>query len=605
MLETPLVGLTAIVVLGVGSQWLAWRLKLPAIIVLLVAGVLAGPVSGFLNPDELFGEVLFPIISLAVALILFEGGLSLRLRDLREIGAVMRNLMTIGVLLTWALSAVAAHYLAGLQWGLSLLLGALLVVTGPTVIIPLLKHVRPRGPAGLIARWEGIVNDPIGAILAVLVFEALLAGGQEGVLAHGLRGLLEAAVAGALCGLAGALVVYIVLKRRWAPDYLQPPIALMMVFAAFALSNSMSHESGLLAVTVMGIVLANQKQVAVQNIVEFKENLRVLLISSLFILLAARLQVGDLEQLDMGSLLFVGALIVFVRPISVWLSTVGMGLSWRERVFLSWMAPRGIVAAAVSAVFAIDLVAAGYEGAARLASLTFLVIVATVAVYGLTAAPLARRLGLAQSAPQGVAVLGASALGRAVGVALRELGFSVLLIDANYKNISTARMEGLPTYYGSAVSEHILDEIDLDGVGRLLALTTNDEANSLAALRFAEVFDNGEIYQLPPSKIAAGADEGEIFTPQHLRGRFLFAAEANAYELERRLEAGAQIKITSLTEAFSHADFIASYGREALSLFAVDAEGMLSVFSTDDEIVLQAGMTLVALVGGEGAALQV
>lgn len=601
MLDNPLVGLTAIIVLGVGAQWLAWRLKLPAIIALLVVGVLAGPVSGFLRPDKLFGEVLFPIISLAVALILFEGGLSLRLRDLKEIGAVMRNLMTLGVLLTWVLSALAAHYLAGLQWGLSALLGALLVVTGPTVIIPLLKHVRPRGAAGLIAKWEGIVNDPIGAILAVLVFEALLVGGEGGILAHGLRGLLEAAVAGLLCGLAGALVVYMVLKRRWAPDYLQNPVALMAVLAAFAASNVMSHESGLLAVTVMGIALANQKRVAVQHIVEFKENLRVLLISSLFILLAARLQVADLEQLDLGSLLFVGALIVFVRPVSVWFSTIGMGLTWRERAFLAWMAPRGIVAAAVSAVFAIDLVAAGYADAARLAPLTFLVIVATVAVYGLTAAPLARALGLAQSSPQGVVVLGASDLGRAVGVALRELGFAVLMVDANYKNISVARMAGLPTYYGSAVSEHILDEIDLDGIGRLLALTTNDEANSLAALRFSEVFDNGEIYQLPPNNMEEGLEEGKVFTPQHLRGRFLFAADANASALARRLGGGAQIKTTSLTETFSHADFIESYGEGALPLFGVDAEGGLHVFTTDGEVLLQAGMTVVALVGGEGA----
>ncbi len=599
MLENPLVGLTAIVVLGVGAQWLAWRLKVPAIIALLVVGVAVGPIGGLLHPDVLFGETLFPIISLAVALILFEGGLSLRLRDLKKIGAVMRNLMTLGVLLTWALSAAAAHYLADLQWGLAILLGALLVVTGPTVIIPLLKHVRPRGQVGLIAKWEGIVNDPIGAILAVLVFETLLAGGQGGALAHGMRSLLEAAVAGGLGGLAGAAVIFVVLKNRWAPDYLQNPVALMVVLATFTASNMISHESGLLAVTVMGIALANQKRVDVQHIVEFKENLRVLLISSLFILLAARLQLADLEQLNMGSLLFVAALIAVVRPLSVWLSTLGMGLSWRERVFLAWMAPRGIVAAAVSAVFAIDLAAAGYADAERLAPLTFLVIVATVAVYGLTAAPLARALGLAQSAPQGVVVMGASELGRALGEALRELGFAVLMVDANYRNISAARMAGLPAHYGSAIGEHILDEIDLDGIGRLLALTTNDEANSLAALRFAEVFDNGEIYQLPPSSGALDVDEHEIFAPQHLRGRFLFAAEANAYMLDRRLATGAQIKVTSLTDVFSHADFVERYGKGALPLLGVDRDGALHVFTTDEEVALQAGTTLVALVGGE------
>jgi len=278
-------------------------MRMPSILFLLVFGFLAGPVTGLLDPDALLGELLLPIVSISVAIILFEGGLTLRLEELREIGGVVLALVTLGAIVTWSLAAAAAHFVLGLEVQVAVLLGAVLVVTGPTVIGPLLRHVRPTGRVADILKWEGIVIDPIGALLAVLVFEALLVG-------------------------------------------------------AFVLSNHLQAESGLFAVTLMGLVLDNQKHVAVKHILDFKENLSVLIISALFILLSDRLEPSHFSHFGMESVLFLAILIFVARPTSVLTSTLRSDLDWRERLFLSWMAPRGIVAAAVASVFALKLSAA-------------------------------------------------------------------------------------------------------------------------------------------------------------------------------------------------------------------------------------------------------
>lgn len=588
-----LIGLAAVIGLGIGAQWLSWRLRLPSILLLLACGFVAGPLTGLLRPDAMFGDVLLPLVSLAVAVILFEGGLSLRVADLREIGPVIRNLMTIGVLVAWMLGALGAHYLAGLSWPLSALIGAVLVVTGPTVILPLLRQVRPAGSIGHIVKWEGIVNDPIGAILAVLVFEAVLTGGLSK--ATGAAGGLAATLLwGAGIGALGAGVLFLVLRFRAAPDFLQSPIALMVVVATFVCANVGWHESGLLAVTLMGIILANQRRVTVKRIIEFKENLRVLLISSLFILLAARLNLEQLTQFDVGSLLFLAFLIVVARPATAFLSTVGCGLSWQERLFLAWMAPRGIVAAAVTSVFAIELEHAGFDGASQLVPLVFLVIVGTVLCYGLTAAPLARMLGLAQADPQGVLILGAHDICIQIGRTLKERGIKVLLLDTNWTRVRAARMAGIEAHCGSGMAEGIADELDLDGIGRLLAMTPNDEANSLSALHFAEVFGSAEVYQLPPASVEK--DDDDLFSPMHLRGRFLFASAASASYLADRVQNGSVVKATELTETFDYAAFTELYGPTALPLFCISPQEGLLVVNTDDPPGLQSNQVLISLV---------
>ncbi|HMN24499.1 MAG TPA: cation:proton antiporter, partial [Ignavibacteriaceae bacterium] len=289
MSEHFLLALSSIVILGIGAQWLAWRLKLPSILLLLLFGFIAGPVSGFLNPDELIGDILLLIVSIAVALILFEGGLSLKIKELPKIGGALLSLLTIGVTITGVITAIAAYTIIGLNWQISILLGAILVVTGPTVIGPLLRHIRPKRKVADILKWEGIVIDPIGALFALLVFEAILIGGFEEASITGLIVIGKTVLFGSLVGFSFAWLLIILIKRFWIPDFLQETVTLSLVVGAFVCSNFFQHESGLFATTLMGIAMANQKQVTVKRILEFKENLSVLIISFLFIILSARL----------------------------------------------------------------------------------------------------------------------------------------------------------------------------------------------------------------------------------------------------------------------------------------------------------------------------
>ncbi|RME19732.1 MAG: hypothetical protein D6800_13910, partial [Candidatus Zixiibacteriota bacterium] len=333
---------------------------------------------GALHPDDIFGDLLFPLVSLSVAVILFEGGLNLQLKELRTTGRSVLQLVTVGVMVTWVLTALIVHLLVGLSWSVAVLLGAVLVVSGPTVIIPLLRQIRPTGQVASVLKWEGIVNDPVGAILAVLIFEVILYGQGNGV-GIIIKGALRALIPGILIGVAGAGAIVVLLKRYIVPDFLQNPAALMMVVLVYTGANAFQDEAGLLAVTVMGIALANQQYVSIKHITEFKENLRVLIISSLFIILSARLPVSETGLGDVASWLLVGLLILVVRPAAVFVSTIGAGLRWRERLLLAWMAPRGIVAAAVVSVFAIRLAQSGHGGYEAMVPITFQVIIGTVA----------------------------------------------------------------------------------------------------------------------------------------------------------------------------------------------------------------------------------
>ncbi len=593
MTQELLIALASIITLGIAAVWLAWRVHLPSILILLIFGFVAGPATGFLDPDAMLGPLLFPVVSIAVAIILFEGGTSLRLRELQEIGGMVRNLVTIGALVTWVLGAAAAHLILGLDLPLAALLGAILVVTGPTVIIPLLRHVRPVAQVASTLKWEGILIDPIGAVLAVLVFQALLASGLQAATTLALLGLLKTIVIGGVLAGLGAGLLVILIDRQWAPDFLQSPLALMVVVTAFAISNQLQAESGLLTATLMGVALANQKTVDVKHIIEFKENLRVLLISSLFILLAARLRLEDLSELGIPELAFLAALMIIVRPAAVALSSLGTEVRWRERSLIAWMAPRGIVAAAVSSVFALELAEVGYAGAHQLVSITFMVIVGTVAIYGLTASPITRLLNLSQPQPQGVLIVGAHPWARAIATELRKANVPVRLVDTNYANIAEARMAGLPIYYGSALTEGALDSIELEGIGRLLALTSNDEVNSLTALHFSEIFGRENVYQLPPEHLSE--DDPRDVVSRHLRGHFLFRPGANYWNVTARFDAGAVVKSTNLTETFDYEKFNDLY-RDAIPLFFIGNNGRLTVFTVKDPPAPGPGHRLVAIV---------
>ena len=592
-MEHLLVGLASIVVLGIGAQWLAWRLKLPAILLLLLVGFLAGPVFGFIHPDEIFGELLFPIVSLSVAIILFEGGLSLNIAELGEIRRVVRNLIGVGVLVTWASATVLAYLLLDFPLPLAVLIGAILVVTGPTVIIPLLRQIRPDGRVGDAIKWEGIVTDPIGAILAVLVLEVILAGGFEQGIAVALFGIFNALVWGTVVGLGGAAIMAVLLRFYVVPDFLQNPVSLMMVLLVYAGSNMLQQESGLLAVTLMGAALASQRWVTVKHIVEFKEDLRVLLISALFIMLAARLPLYDPVYTSPGSLLFVAALILVVRPAAVALATLGSPFNWRERVFLGFMAPRGIVAAAVASIFAIELADVPGIQADQLVSIVFLVVVGTVTVYGISAPIAARLLGVATPNPQGLLIVGAAKWIRDLAHVLVKRNLRVVLIDSNWANVTAARREGIDAHYGNVLDDNIDDEVDLYGIGRLLALTPNDEVNALASLHFGEVFGRANVFQLP---LAETPGKRRDSIPAHLRGRWVFRRDVTHDFMTQRVRAGASVKGTNLTDEFTFEHFMQRYGETAVPLFLIGGRGEVTIMTVTNTPTPKAGQTLISLV---------
>jgi NhaP-type Na+/H+ or K+/H+ antiporter len=577
LLGNPLVALTLVLVLGTAAQWFAWRMKLPSILLLLIIGFLAGPLLNWIDPDVLLGNLLFPLVSLAVAMILFEGGLSLRWAELRDVGRVLVPMLTLGVLIVWVLATLGGLWILHMPVSIALLLGAILTVTGPTVIGPLLREIRPLGKVGPIAKWEGIVVDPIGASLAVLVFQAIEFGpngtlGDTAWIAS--KSLILTVLVGSLIGGVAAWMLALAMRKFAIPDHLQTPVTLVVVLMAFTTSNILQHESGLLTVTLMGLILANQSLVSVKHIVEFKENLRVLLIAGLFILLSARLRWEQISAIGWREISFVLWLIVIVRPVSIWISTIGSGLTRRERIFLACFAPRGIVAASVSSIFALKL----GESAFGLVESIFCVVVGTVTVYGLTSGWLARRLGLSSENPQGLLIVGAHQLAREIATAVQASGVPVLLVDSSRDNISAAHMAKLRARQMNVLSEGALEHLDFGGMGRMLALTSNDEVNTLATQTFAEVFGRSETYQLPPK----GEEKEKTKTAAHLRrGRLLFGTKMTYQELQRRFNEGARVKRTRLTEEFTLEDFAAQYGPEALTLFIASDDETLTVVATD------------------------
>ncbi|MBK5969122.1 MULTISPECIES: cation:proton antiporter [Thiorhodovibrio] len=588
--------------LSLAAHWLAWRLRLPAIVFLLAAGIVAGPLTGWLNPDALFGELLFPIVSLAVAIILFEGGLSLHLHEVRGLEAPVRRLLTLGVIVTWASTTALAWFFVDLSLPLAVLFGAMTVVTGPTVIGPLLRSVRPSQKVARVLRWEGIVIDPIGALIAVLVFEFVLSTGGQVSLGASLLTFGLLLMVGLLIGALAGWVTGEVLRRFWLPGYLHILATLVAAIGVFYLANQIHAESGLLAVTVMGIWLANMQGVPLDDILPFKENLSLMLISGLFVLLAARLNPAAIPALGWGVVGLLFGMQLLGRPLAVLASTWGTSLSWPERGLLAWIAPRGIVAAAVSALFALRLDEAGHAGAEALVPLTFLVILFTVILQSATAKPLAALLGVREPPPRGVLIVGANLVARAIGDALQRLNIPVLLTDPNWDQIAEARLQGLPAYYGNPTSEHAELNLELTGLGLLFALSPRADLNTLTSLEFGKVFGRNKVYRLPPGERDPRLP-AEI-RRRHRRDQTLFGTQITYAKLASLLGQGAEIRITTLTAMFAWEDYLKEHRGQVTPLFAVNPQGNILPFDGSDQPRPHADWKVVGLVGSSESADQ-
>jgi NhaP-type Na+/H+ or K+/H+ antiporter len=482
------------------------------------------------------------------------------------------------VLISFALTTIIGIYIFNWHWQVAAILGSILVVTGPTVIAPLIRHIKPSRKVASIVKWEGIVVDPIGAIMAVFVFQAAVAGDWDSARSTIIISLLQTLLIGVVFAFILAKSIEFALKKHYIPDFLHSVFLISVIAIAFSASNAIVKESGLLTVTVMGIVLANQKSVSVKHILEFKEHLRVLIISLLFLVLSGRVDTDTLtsETLIQGGILLT-LLILVVRPLSIFGANLfSKKTSFKEQVFLAALAPRGIVAAAITSIFALELTQAAREGlvpvevaeqAENLVLITFIVIVGTVAFYGLLAAPLANRLGLASKNPRGILFAGANTWTRLIAKALHDDGHDVLMLDTNFSNVSAASMAGIPAKRLNILSEYVEEELDLTGIGQLVAATNNDEVNSLAAKEFNHIFGSAEIWQVAP------LDDNAHHTnavAANKRGRILFTGRPNRMKLERLVVKGAVVKKTTISEQYSFQDFIEG-NPDAIILF-LDSE---------------------------------
>lgn len=569
-----------VIAAGFACQWLAWRAKVPAILFLLLTGVAAGPILGVLDADALFGDLLVPVVSIAVAIILFEGSLTLRFRELRGHGTVVTNLVTFGAVITWVVAGLAAWAILGWDPYLAALFGAIVTVSGPTVVMPLLRTVRPNASVASVLRWEAILIDPLGALLALVVFEFIIAAqASEGML-HALRTFGVALAAGSVLGAAGGQLLGMAIRARKIPDFLRNYAGLAAALAIFAAAEAVRGESGLLAVTVMGVWLANMRQVELQDVLSFKESLTLVLVAGLFIVLAARLDVSKLYTLGSGALLVFAVIQLIGGPLRIFFSALNSKLNLREKCFLGWVFPRGIVAAAISSIFALRLEERGMQDADSLVPLVFMIIIGTVVLQSISARPMARWLHVAEPSPTGVLIVGANRAAIMIAEALRDLDIRVLITDSHWASIREARMRGINTFYGSAVSGYSDDNLQLTGLGNLLAMSRRPGLNELACMRFSHDFGRDHVFTV---KSVQEGEHGKHKVSGESIGRVLFNGELSLEKLIGKVLEGHEIVLTELTDEYSF-DAYQEAQADSVFVFFLDPRGRVR-FPVGDEKV--------------------
>ena len=582
--------LASVAALGMLAQWLAWRLHLPAIVLLTVFGLVAGPLTGWLQPSADLGPMLAPVIKLGVAAILFEGGLSLQVHELRQAAVGVRRLVSIGVVIALALGGLAAHTIAGLSWPVALVFGAIIVVTGPTVIIPMLRQARlHRRPASFL-KWEGIINDPVGALLAVLIFEYFTH--VEGRVAHELLGRVGAGllVAAAL-GIGGGWLLGNAFRRGYVPEYLKGPVSLAAAVGVYVLSNLVLDEAGLLAATILGIMLGNMRLPSINEIKRFKEYVAIVLVSAVFLLLTADLDPHTLYALDWRSVGLIAAILFLVRPATIFLATIGTDMTVAERTLVGWIAPRGIVAAAVAGVFGPQLAARGYAGAELLLPLVFALILTTVVLHGFSIGWLARRLGLSAQSRNGVLVVGGSPWTTALAETLKALKVPVLMVDSSWHRLRAARLAGVPIYYGEVLAETAEYRLEFNELGYVFAATDNDAYNTLVCSLYANEVGRHRVFQLP--QFAADEKNGAKRHTRTTRGLVAPTRDAQYETLIERWYRGWTFQKTHLTEAFGFEDCMAACPEGAIAIALVRGNEEVLFLSPEHSAKPRAGDVVV------------
>jgi NhaP-type Na+/H+ or K+/H+ antiporter len=587
-----MVELAGIIILGIIAQWFAWRLKLPAILPLILIGLLVGPIATLYTADGskliepvwngekgLFpGEGLYYFLSLAISIILFEGGLTLKRSEIRNVGPVITKLITVGTLVTFFGGGLATHFIFGLSWKISFLFAALIIVTGPTVITPILRNIPLKKDISAVLKWEGILIDPIGALVAVLVFEFISVGEGQEYTKTALIDFGKILLFGTTFGFTFAHALAFIIRKKYVPHYLSNVVSLSVVLLVFVESDILAHESGLLAVVVMGMVMGNMDLPNLKELLYFKESLSVLLISILFILLAANINISDMELIynwKTAVLFFIVVLII--RPIGVFLSTRGSGLKLNEKLFISWVGPRGIVAAGIASLFGSKLLQKGEPGAEYITPLVFMIVLGTVLLNATTARNFAKIAGVFLKHSEGILIIGASKMSRLIANYLKQNNRHVVLIDTNHANVDQAKKLGLEAMVADVYSDTLTDDIELNDMGYLMALTGSPEINNYAIDRFKNQFGENGSFRL------VSADE--MNDPQKNPKEGLFSQNDDfikMMEVTRRYPALHEIEIKS-AEHYKKLIAITNEDDEIIPVFIKSPYGKVSIITSFNE----------------------
>ncbi|UJL46063.1 sodium:proton antiporter [Virgibacillus sp. NKC19-16] len=589
LFEITLIGL-----LGIGSQWLAWQYRLPAIVIMSVTGLLVGPILDLIDPEENFGSLYSPIISAAVAIILFEGSLNLSFKELRGLGKPVFRISTVGAFIAWILGSLTAHYIAGLSWAVAFVIGGLFIVTGPTVIMPLLRQSKLKPRPAKILKWEGIIVDPIGALLAVFAFEIIVFITASSPDVSALLLFFAASIFAAIFGWACGRGLGWMFETGHIPEFLKSPAVVVVVLFCFTGADLIMHETGLLSVTAMGITLANMGISSISDMRHFKENISILLISTIFIMLTASLERETLLQIFSPNIIGYVLLMMFiVRPLSIFLSTIGTGLSFNEKALVGWIAPRGIVALTVAGYFATVLLDAGYEDASILTTLTFALVFFTVVAHGFSIGWLAKKLNLSMEGKPGALIVGSNPFTVELAKSLSKSNFPVIIVDYSWENLRKARTAGVPVYHGDMLSEQAEYNLDTIPYEYLLAATDDNAYNSLVCTTFMPEYGRTNVFKVSPhTQLNNGYSSGVV---SKVGGRILFDKKFNMDDLNDKLKDGYVFRQTTLTAQYNYQNYVADKDVSTVFLYLIKPSGVLKFYSEEMRTVPAIGDKIVSL----------
>ena len=599
-----MVELAGIIVFGIIAQWFAYKLKIPSILPLILIGLFVGPISTLFSEDGtkwiepvwngmegLFPrERLFNFVSLAIGIILFEGGLTLKKDEILNVGNSIMRLISIGSLVTFIGGGIAAHYIFGLSWQISLLFSALIIVTGPTVIGPILRNIPLKKDVSAVLKWEGILIDPIGALVAVLVYEFIIVGEGHNYTQEALIEFGKIVIIGFSIGFTSAYAMYYAIKHRVIPHYLLNVITLAAVQGVFVLSDLFAKESGLLAVVIMGMVLGNQKIAELKEILYFKESLSILLISILFILLAANINIDEMLLIYNWNTLFLFLVVVFIlRPIGVFLSTHKSKLKFNEKLFISWVGPRGIVAAGIASLFGLKLVLRGEPGAEFITPLVFMIVLGTVILNATTARIFAKIVGVFLTSSDGILIVGASPFSRVIAKYFMNIGRRVVVIDRNEINVEKAKNEGIEALEANIFSDDLDENVELNDIGYLYAFTGNASINDFAIQKYSKDFGENGAFRL--------ISEEEIINDNSIPVEGVFSRTddfLNLSEVVRDFPLIHEVELNSGKHFKSTLDTI-NKEQHSVPLFIKDKNGFHQIITSNTNLKIEAGNHLIYL----------